>query len=90
VQIRLLGSLEVVDDEGGAVAHALRCGEIVVTDRLIEDRWGDDAPARSLDALHRHVSTLRRTLGTRACILLGPRIERKPHETTIRTVARER
>jgi predicted ATPase/DNA-binding SARP family transcriptional activator len=75
VEIRLLGSLEVRDDDGQLlslggprlqkllIALALRCGEVLPDDNLIEAVWGDDIPARSLNALQRQVSTLRRTLG---------------------------
>src|SRR5262245_22418863 len=74
VEICLLGSLEVRDDDGNAVplagtrlqtlliALALRCGEVVTDDLLIEAVWEDDAPAQSVNALQRQVSTLRRTL----------------------------
>src|SRR5262249_37665971 len=74
VEIGLLGSLEVRDDDGNAVplsgtrlqslliALALRCGEVVTDDLLIEAVWGDDAPARGVSALQRQISTLRRTL----------------------------
>lgn len=76
VEIRLLGSLEVIDDDGNDLAVvgarlqtlltvlALRCGEVVVDDQLVDALWGDDAPARSANALQRQVSTLRRILGS--------------------------
>jgi DNA-binding SARP family transcriptional activator len=76
VEIRLLGAVEVVDDEGRAtivrgpqvrsllVALALRCGDPVSTDRLVEIIWGVDAPGDSTNALQRHVSALRRVLGS--------------------------
>jgi hypothetical protein len=56
VEIRLLGAVEVVDDQGGVqnvrgaylrtllVALALRCGEVVASDRLIDTLWGDAPP----------------------------------------------
>ena len=71
MEIRVLGSLEVVDDLGrpvavrGArltcllVALALRCGEVVSDDRLSEILWGDEPPDGA-NALRRQVSTLRR------------------------------
>jgi predicted ATPase/DNA-binding SARP family transcriptional activator len=74
LEVRVLGSLEVVDDLGrpiavrGArlssllIALALRCGEAVSDDRLSEILWGDDARS-GVNALQRQVSTLRRVLG---------------------------
>jgi predicted ATPase/DNA-binding SARP family transcriptional activator len=74
VEICLLGSLEVRDDLGNAVplpgtrlqslliALALRCGEVVTDDQLIDAIWRDHVPARSVNALQRQVSTLRRAL----------------------------
>jgi predicted ATPase/DNA-binding SARP family transcriptional activator len=74
VEIGLLGSLDVRDDDGNAVplsgtrlqclliALALRCGEVVTDDLLIEAVWGGDVPARNVNALQRQVSTLRRVL----------------------------
>jgi DNA-binding SARP family transcriptional activator len=58
LEVRVLGSLEVIDDVGsfvavrGArltcllVALALRCGEVVSDDRLGEILWGDEPPRR--------------------------------------------
>src|SRR4029079_18284797 len=45
-------------------ALALRCGEVVTDDALIDAIWGDDEPSRSSNALQRQVSTLRRALGS--------------------------
>ena len=75
MEIRVLGSLELVDDYGRAVpvpgtrlqalliALALRSGEVIADDRLFEIVWGDDVPGRGANALQRQVSTLRRLLG---------------------------
>jgi predicted ATPase/DNA-binding SARP family transcriptional activator len=75
MEIRLLGPLEVVADDGASVAiHgvrlqtllatlALRSGTAVSVDRLIDDVWGEDPPDQPSNALQRHVSTLRRLLG---------------------------
>jgi len=74
VEIGLLGSLEVRDDgrllslagprlQKLLIALALRCDEVVADDHLIDAVWGDDVPARSVNALQRQVSTLRRMLG---------------------------
>jgi predicted ATPase/DNA-binding SARP family transcriptional activator len=74
LEVRVLGSLEVVDDAGrflairGArltcllVALALRSGEVVSDDRLSEILWGDEPPDGP-NALRRQVSTLRSVLG---------------------------
>lgn len=74
MEIRVLGSLEVVDDLGrlvavrGArltcllIALALRCGEVVSDDRLRDILWGE-TPPDGANALRRQVSTLRQVLG---------------------------
>jgi predicted ATPase/DNA-binding SARP family transcriptional activator len=81
VEIRLLGAVEVVDDQGAVqnvrgaylrtllVALALRCGEVVASDRLIDTLWGDVPPHDSANALQRHVSSLRRVLGRADLVL---------------------
>ncbi|MFF0542692.1 BTAD domain-containing putative transcriptional regulator [Nocardia thailandica] len=40
----------------------LACGEVVSTDRLIEDLWAGDPPPKALAALQAHISYLRRAL----------------------------
>ena len=80
MEIRVLGSLEVVDDLGrivavrGArltcllIALALRCGEVVSDDRLSEVLW-DDEPPDGANALRRQISTLRRMLGRAEAVI---------------------
>ena len=75
MHIRVLGSSEVVADDGQVVpvpgarlnalfiALVLHCGRVVSADRLAEILWNDRPPARMDNALQRHVSTLRRVLG---------------------------
>jgi DNA-binding SARP family transcriptional activator len=74
VQFRILGPLEVVDHErpieiAGAKQRAilalllLHANEVVRTDRLIDDVWGENAPRNAAGALHNQVSRLRKTLG---------------------------
>lgn len=74
VEIRLFGSLEVVVDgqtlpisgQGErSLLAALACsaGRVVSVDRLIDDLWGEDLPARPTNALQVRVSKLRRQLG---------------------------
>jgi DNA-binding SARP family transcriptional activator len=73
VEFRLLGPLEVCDQErvlelGGPKRRALlallalSANEVVSTDRLIEDLWGEQPPASAITALHGHVSRLRKLL----------------------------
>ena len=75
VEIGLLGPLEIRDDDGEQVRLsgtrlqklltllALRCGDVVADDQLVDALWGDNATARSANALQRQVSTLRQVLG---------------------------
>jgi predicted ATPase len=75
MKIGLLGSLEVLDGDGGIravpgtrlqallVVLALRCGDVVHDDILVDALWGAQGPARTVNALQRQVSTLRRVLG---------------------------
>src|ERR671926_9332 len=41
---------------------ALMAGRVVTVDRLIDELWGEDPPARARDSLQMHVSRLRRGL----------------------------
>jgi DNA-binding SARP family transcriptional activator len=74
VEIRLLGPLEVRDGEKVVplprrqqrallAALALRAGEVVSTDRLIADLWGESAPASATGSLQNTVSALRKLIG---------------------------
>jgi DNA-binding SARP family transcriptional activator len=75
VRFRVLGPLEVDDDEGGSVAAGsgrrrallglliLRGNELVERDRLVEELWGDAPPPTAHTMLHNQVSALRRALG---------------------------
>jgi predicted ATPase/DNA-binding SARP family transcriptional activator len=75
VQVRLLGPLEVFDDDGVAVAVsgaklrallarlALDPGRPVPPDRLLDDIWGSDLPETARNALQVLVSKLRQLLG---------------------------
>ena len=71
MQIRLLGPLEVRDGErvialprrqqrALVAALALRAGEVVSTDRLVADLWGEQAPASATGSLQNTVSALRK------------------------------
>jgi DNA-binding SARP family transcriptional activator len=74
VEFRVLGPLEVVEQGrplplGGARQRALlallltRANEVVSTDRLIDELWGERTPSGAANALQYHVSQLRKLLG---------------------------
>ena len=73
MNFRILGPLEVRDGDrllalGGSKQRALlallllRAGEVVSTDRLVEDLWGDSGLSEGSKALHVAVSRLRSAL----------------------------
>ncbi|CAN5623523.1 BTAD domain-containing putative transcriptional regulator [soil metagenome] len=73
MQVRLLGRLEVLDGErvldiGGPkqravlAALAISAGAVVSLDRLIDQLWGDQPPARATGSLQAYISNLRRAL----------------------------
>jgi DNA-binding SARP family transcriptional activator len=74
MQYRILGPIEVLDDEGRPVPLGgqrekvllatllLEANRVVSADRLIEAVWGDDPPATAANALQVHVSKLRKRL----------------------------
>ena len=74
MELRLLGPLEIIDDDGqpveirGAklnallVLLALRAGEVVPTGRIIEDLWGNQEIRDPVNAAQVVVSKLRRAL----------------------------
>jgi DNA-binding SARP family transcriptional activator len=77
MEFRILGSLEVWDgarqiDVRGAKRRAvlallvLHANEVVGKDRLIDELWGENAPATAAAALHNHISRLRKVLGPEA------------------------
>ena len=74
LEFRILGPLEVVSDDvplalGGQKQRALlalllvRANDVVPTERLIEELWGDSAPRTAATSLQNFVSQLRKTLG---------------------------
>jgi DNA-binding SARP family transcriptional activator len=75
MNFQILGPLRVTDDAGTDLPLAgskqaavlaillLHPNEIVSSDQLIEDLWGDDAPPGSAKTVQVHVSRLRRALG---------------------------
>ncbi|HUQ21696.1 MAG TPA: BTAD domain-containing putative transcriptional regulator [Gaiellaceae bacterium] len=83
MEIRLLGPLEVRDGERTVAlprrqqrallaALALRAGEVVSTDRLVSDLWGEHAPVSATGSLQNTVSALRKTLGHDVVLTQAP------------------
>jgi DNA-binding SARP family transcriptional activator len=77
LQVQVFGPLEVRDGErvldvrrrkqrALLAVLALRAGEAVSADRLVEDIWGESPPKTARHALENYVSELRRTLGSDA------------------------
>jgi predicted ATPase/DNA-binding SARP family transcriptional activator len=74
VEVRALGTLEVLDDDGSPVAIggprptaillalALADGAVVSADGLVEEVWGDQAPRSAVETLHSYLSRIRRAL----------------------------
>ena len=75
MEVRLLGPLEVVGDDGAGVAVsgaklrallarlAIDAGRAVPPDRLLDDIWGDELPGTARNTLQVLVSKLRQLLG---------------------------
>ena len=75
MNFRLLGPLEVEDDGGAALAIGtgrerallglllLRANELVASDQLVEELWGESPPPSAHKMLHNQVSSLRQALG---------------------------
>jgi len=83
MEIRLLGPLEVRDGKGVVAlprrqqralvaALALRPGEVVSTDRLVTDLWGERAPSSATGSLQNTVSALRKLLGRDILVTQAP------------------
>ena len=80
MEYRILGPLEVVEQGlplalGGARQRALlallltRANEVVSTDRLIDELWGERPPKAAANALQYHVSRLRKLLASGGAIV---------------------
>ena len=76
MEFRILGTIEVCGEDvpirlGGPKQRALlailllHANEVVSSDRLIDELWGDHPPATAQKALQVHVSQLRKVLGPR-------------------------
>jgi DNA-binding SARP family transcriptional activator len=95
VQFRILGPLEVID-EGRVVAVSgakqrallavllLHANEVVSSDRLIDQLWGNEPPPSGVTALQVRVSQLRKALGAAAA-----RLETRPPGYLLRLEADE-
>jgi predicted ATPase/DNA-binding SARP family transcriptional activator len=74
IEVRALGTLEVLDAEGSPVgiggprpttimlALVLAGGSVVSADGLVEEVWGDQAPRSAVETLHSYLSRIRRAL----------------------------
>lgn len=82
IEIRVLGSLEVVDQDGVVALGApqqrallavlvLHRGEAVSSDRLIDEVWGEQPPASANKLVQGYVSGLRRVLGDGLLVTRG-------------------
>ena len=84
VLVRLLGPVDVVDSAGTVHAPdsalrrtllslmAMRPGEVVAADWLLEHAWGGKPPDSGSQALKFHISRLRKELGDSAAIETRP------------------
>src|SRR5438270_12386133 len=86
---RILGPLEVSGDDrpvalGGEKQRALlamlllHAGEVVSSDRLIDELWGERPPPGAANALQVHVSRLRKVLDRNGAA--SPEADREPSE----------
>jgi DNA-binding SARP family transcriptional activator len=83
MEIRLLGPLEVRDGDrvvtlprrqqrALVAALALRAGEVVSSDRLVADLWGERPPASATGSLQNTVHGLRKLLGRDVLVTQAP------------------
>jgi predicted ATPase/DNA-binding SARP family transcriptional activator len=83
VLVRVLGTVEIVGDDGETVVVgspnqrlvlsvlAAHAGQVVTADRLTDAIWGDTPPPSAGTSLRTYVSRLRRTLGPTLAIAPG-------------------
>jgi DNA-binding SARP family transcriptional activator len=83
VPFRILGSLEIDGFSGRIevrrqkqkallIALLLRAGDVVSSDQLVEDLWGDSPPRHAIGSLQNMISALRRTFGARLLTTKAP------------------
>jgi DNA-binding SARP family transcriptional activator len=84
VEIRILGPLDVLGDDGATlrltgnrqrallVALALRPGIVVPTEQLVEEIWGAEAPRTAVVSLQNGISALRKVLGPDVVVTRPP------------------
>src|SRR5262245_9450183 len=83
MQFRILGPLEVADGQGAISFDApkqrtllavllLHANEVVSTERLIDELWGEDPPATATKVVQTYVSQLRKALGSDAIVTRLP------------------
>src|SRR5436309_12076670 len=83
MQFRILGPLEVYDDGrpialGGPKQRALlgvlllHANESISTERLVDELWGDQPPARAHKLVQGYVSGLRKQLGPARVVTRSP------------------
>src|ERR1700746_3796473 len=81
MEFRILGPLEVADGDslgalGGAKQRALlailllHANEVVSSDRLIDELWGEQSPDSGRTALQVRISQLRKALGPAGALLI--------------------
>ena len=83
LEFRILGPLEVVGEQGpiplgGQKQRALlgglviRAGQVVSTDRLLDELWGEQPPKTATTSLQNMVSQLRKLLGADVLVTRPP------------------
>ena len=83
IEVRLLGPLEVgvsgrrlelrrQKQRALLALLALRAGEVVSTDRLVEELWGGEPPKAAVGSLQNLVSELRKVLGVELLVTRSP------------------
>jgi DNA-binding SARP family transcriptional activator len=100
-EFRILGPLEVIDEGntvalGGQKQRALlallliRAGEVVSTDRLIHELWGETPPRTAATALQNLVSQLRKVLPDGVLVTRPPgyRLELEPDQLDLQRFER--
>jgi DNA-binding SARP family transcriptional activator len=83
MEFRILGPLEVVEEGqtlslGGTKQRALlaclllRANQVVSTDRIVDELWGEEPPATAVKTIQVYVSRLRKELGERRLVTRAP------------------